>query len=72
MIKKLGIILALIGGTITANAQSDCEKDYQIYRNNYKQKNYEEALVSWRKVFNECPSYNQNTFANGPSCIMKE
>ena len=66
MIKKLGIILALIGITITVNAQSDCEKDYQIYRNNYKQKNYEEALVSWRKVFNECPSYNQNTFANGP------
>ena len=66
MIKQLGIILALIGVTITANAQSDCEKDYQIYRNNYKQKNYEEALVSWRKVFNECPSYNQNTFANGP------
>ena len=66
MIKQLGIILALIGVTITSNAQSDCEKDYQIYRNNYKQKNYEEALVSWRKVFNECPSYNQNTFANGP------
>ena len=66
MIKQLGIILALIGVIITANAQSDCEKDYQIYRNNYKQKNYEEALVSWRKVFNECPSYNQNTFANGP------
>ena len=66
MIKKLGIILYLIGVTITVNAQSDCEKDYQIYRNNYKQKNYEEALVSWRKVFNECPSYNQNTFANGP------
>jgi tetratricopeptide (TPR) repeat protein len=66
MIKQLGIILALLGVTITVNAQSDCEKDYQIYRNNYKQKNYEEALVSWRKVFNECPSYNQNTFANGP------
>ncbi|MGY8989367.1 MAG: tetratricopeptide repeat protein [Flavobacteriales bacterium] len=66
MIKQLGIILALIGVTITVNALSDCEKDYQIYRNNYKQKNYEEALVSWRKVFNECPSYNQNTFANGP------
>ena len=66
MIKQLGIILAILGVTITVNAQSDCEKDYQIYRNNYKQKNYEEALVSWRKVFNECPSYNQNTFANGP------
>ena len=66
MIKQLGIILALLGVTITVNAQSDCETNYAIYRHEYKQKNYEEALVSWRKVFNECPSYNQNTFANGP------
>ncbi len=66
MTKKLGIILSLIVPTVTVNAQSDCETNYAIYRNNYKQKNYEEALVSWRKVFNECPSYNQNTFANGP------
>ena len=66
MIKKLGIILYLIGVTITVNAQSDCEENFAIYRNEYKQKNYELALVSWRKVFNECPSYNQNTFANGP------
>ena len=28
--------------------------------------NYDEALKSWRKVFVNCPSFNQNTFANGP------
>ena len=66
MIKKIGILLALMGVVFNLNAQSDCETDYAIYRNEYKQKNYDEALKSWRKVFNNCPSFNQNTFANGP------
>jgi len=66
MIKKLGIIITLLGVTCTVNAQSECETDYAIYRNEYKQKNYDEALKSWRKVFANCPSFNQNTFANGP------
>ena len=66
MIKKIGIIIALIGFTFTLAAQSDCESDYAIYRNEYKQKNYEEALKTWRKVFVNCPDYNQNTFVNGP------
>ena len=66
MIKKIGILTALLGMVFTLNAQSECETDYAIYRNEYKQKNYNEALKSWRKVFKNCPSFNQNTFANGP------
>lgn len=66
MIKKLGILTALLGLVFTLNAQSECETDYAIYRNEYKQKNYDDALKAWRKVFKNCPSFNQNTFANGP------
>ncbi len=66
MNKILAIIVALIVGTITVNAQSDCEINYAIYRNDYKQGNYKEALVAWRKIFNECPEHNEYTFANGP------
>jgi tetratricopeptide (TPR) repeat protein len=66
MKKKLSVLLLLVGVGFSTFAQSDCETNYAVYRNEYKQKNYEEALKSWRKVFNECPSYNQNTFANGP------
>jgi len=71
--KKL--ILLLFVSTITTSvfAQTNygtdsatCVTKYQIYRNDYKNKNYEEAIKSWRKVFNNCPSYNQNTFVNGP------
>ncbi|MDG2059005.1 MAG: hypothetical protein P8J34_02490, partial [Flavobacteriales bacterium] len=65
MKKKLSVLLLLVGVGFSTFAQSDCETNYAVYRNEYKQKNYEEALKSWRKVFNECPSYNQNTFANG-------
>ena len=39
-----------------------CETDYAIYRNEYKQKNYEGALKTWRKVFFNCPDYNQTMF----------
>ena len=66
MIKKFGIIITLLGLTFTLSAQTDCESDYAIYRNEYKQKNYEGALKTWRKVFFNCPDFNQNTFVNGP------
>ncbi len=66
MIKRLGIIIALFGIVLTVQSQSECETDYAIFRNEYKLKNYDEALKSWRKVFVNCPSFNQNTFANGP------
>ena len=38
MIKKFGILTALLGMVFTLNAQSECETDYAIYRNEYKQK----------------------------------
>ena len=62
--KKLVFILTLVTFSFVSNAQ--CEEDYAIYRNEYKQKNYDEALKSWRKVYNNCPEFNQNTFSNGP------
>tara|TARA_B100001029_G_scaffold174138_1_gene173885 strand:- start:254 stop:1519 length:1266 start_codon:yes stop_codon:yes gene_type:complete len=62
--KKLVFMLMFVTFSFVSNAQ--CEEDYAIYRNEYKQKNYDEALKSWRKVYNNCPEFNQNTFANGP------
>ena len=51
MIKKLGILTAYLGVIFTLNAQSECETDYAIYINEYKMKNYDEALKNYRKVF---------------------
>jgi len=63
---KTIFLIIMIMSSILGLSQSSCETDYAIYRNEYKQKNYEEALKSWRKVYNNCPTYNQNTFVNGP------
>ena len=65
MMRKIGILIILLGIAFTTRSQSECEKNYAIYRNEYNQKNYEEALKSWRKVFNNCPDFNQYTFTNG-------
>ena len=54
--KKLVFMLMFVTFSFVSNAQ--CEEDYAIYRNEYKQKNYDEALKSWRKVYNNCPEFN--------------
>ena len=41
-----------------------------IYNMHYKQKNYDYALVSWRRAFNICPASSENIFKHGP-IIMK-
>ena len=66
MVKRFLIILIILGSGMVLKAQTVCETDYAIYRNEFKQKNYQEALKSWRKVFKNCPEYNENTFADGP------
>ncbi|MAX68958.1 MAG: hypothetical protein CMP60_04620 [Flavobacteriales bacterium] len=74
--KKL--ILLLFVSTITTsvfaqtNYGSDsatCVTKYQIYRNDYKNKNYEEAIKSWRWVLINCPEFNEYIFANAPKII---
>lgn len=71
--KKLILILFISIITQSVFAQinygtdsATCVTKYQIYRNDYNNKKYEEAIKNWRWVFNECPSYNENTFKNGP------
>ena len=49
-----------------------CVTKYQIYRNDYKNKNYEEALKNWRWVFYNCPQFNENIFSNAPKIIYHQ
>ena len=62
---KRFLLLVFILSTYLLNAQVDCQVDYTIYRTDYKNKNYDEALVKWRQVFINCPEYNKNIFLNG-------
>jgi len=36
-----------------------------LYREYYRQKNYKDAILSWRYVFNNCPGATENIFING-------
>ena len=47
-----------------------CMESRAIYNMHYKQKNYDYALVSWRRAFNICPASSENIFKHGP-IIMK-
>ena len=69
------LISLTILGTNWANAQSvdfkygkdstKCVTSLAVYREYYKQKNYKDAISSWRYVFNNCPRATENIFING-------
>jgi hypothetical protein len=74
-------ILILLVSVITQGAYAQinygtdsatCVTKYQIYRNDYKNKNYEEALKNWRWVFYNCPQFNENIFSNAPKIIYHQ
>jgi tetratricopeptide (TPR) repeat protein len=42
-----------------------CVRNYSLYREYYKQKNYNDALPYWRVVFAECPRATKSIYLNG-------
>ena len=46
-----------------------CISNISLYREYYKQKNYDEALAPWRWVFINCPKSTGNIYKNGPYII---
>lgn len=46
-------------------AREACMMNISLYGEFYKQKNYKDALVHWRKVYKECPAASKNTFIRG-------
>lgn len=52
--------------------QSDCLQNISLYREYYKQKNYDDALMGWRFAFLHCPVSTpsiKNAYINGPVII---
>ena len=47
----------------------NCVMNLSLYREYYKQQNYDDAIKSWRWVYNNCPSASGNIFKNGPTLI---
>lgn len=54
----------------------ECIKNISLYSEFYKQKNYKDAVVAWKKVFDNCPKASKNTFLRGAiiykNLIVKE
>ena len=69
------LVQLLLVGTISASAQDfgvdpdKCKENLSLYREYYKQKNYQDALIGWRWVFTNCPSSTKNIVINGPKIV---
>jgi len=49
-----------------------CITNLSLYREYYKQKNYEDALNPWRWTYINCPQSSGNIFKNGPIIIKSK
>ena len=74
--KKVLIFLLSIYLVSDLNAQGKwgndsvtCITNLSLYREYYKQKNYDDALSPWRWTFFNCPQSSGNIFKNGPVII---
>ena len=67
------VLLAFSAGQVSAQKtikkygedSISCITHMSLYREFYKQKNFEDALPHWRWVFNNCPSVGQNVYIDG-------
>lgn len=74
----LGFAFFLMLGSKVSQAQSECELNYSLYREyfkQWKQAKYNpenlnpQMITSWRYVFNNCPDFKQTTYVEGVSII---
>lgn len=50
---------------VDSASRMECVKNMSLYYEFFKQKNYTDAVVSWRKVYNNCPKASLNTYKRG-------
>ena len=76
-ITMLVAVQLLLVSTFGAMAQDDkfgadpdkCKESISLYREYYKQKNYQDAMMGWRWAFANCPMATKNIVINGPKII---
>lgn len=81
MFRGLLIAIVLFGASLSAYAQCNglgsgedsiqALKNYNLYRDAFKMKNYEEAVKFWRPIFNTNPGYRLTPFQNGEAMYKK-
>ena len=76
--KKLGILLLAVAALFTvsafkASAQDDCNNYASYYQEHYKNKNFKDALPSWRQAYALCAkNFKQNIYVHGAKLINDE
>lgn len=75
----LGLILSFNLSLVFAQDESKygddpetCKMNLSLYSEFYKQKNYDDALVPWRSVFNICPEASKNIYIQGVNIIAHQ
>lgn len=75
--KVLALVQLFMLGSFSSFAQDDkfgadpdkCKESVSLYREYYKQKNYDDAMMGWRWAFANCPMATKNIVINGPKLI---
>ncbi|MCB9185127.1 MAG: hypothetical protein H6601_00105 [Flavobacteriales bacterium] len=75
-ISMLVVVQLLLLNSFNTFAQEDfgddpdkCKESISLYREYYKQKNYQDAILGWRWAFAHCPKATKNIVINGPTII---
>ncbi len=72
--KGLKLFLVAVLGIFSINAYTqpgtkdvpnECKKNYSLYYEFYKHKNYKDALKPWRDLYQQCPEWKESTYAYG-------
>jgi len=74
VVKSLGVVVGLFA-TMTVSAQQTppnygdnpaaCQRNLSLYRTDYDHKNFDAAIVNWRKVWQDCPQSSVNLANHG-------
>ncbi len=67
------LLIAVMGILFSSNAYTqgrpdvpeECLKNFSLYYEFYKHKNYKDAVDPWRKLYRQCPEWKESTFAYG-------
>ena len=49
----------------------NCLMNLSLYKEFFKHGNYNDAIISWRKVFNECPASSESMYVDGVKMYKK-
>jgi len=76
MMKKFIILVVAILAVFSVGAQSKygadeqkCKENLSMFREYYKQKNYDDAYNPWRWAYKNCPQSSGNIFKNAPKIL---